>query len=110
MYLPNGDKAIVPIEKLRDYCLNISHIEGKHRAKVFASALGMTTDDAEDLRQLLLAAAITEEVRLGENNAHGQRYILDFTTPGLYGVVAIRSSWIVRTGQIVPRLVTCYVN
>ncbi len=110
MYLPNGEGAIVPIEKLRDYCLNKDHIEGKHKAKVFASALGMTADDAEDLQQLLLTAAKTREAELGMKNAYGQRYVLDFTIPGPFGPVAVRSTWIVRTTEKVPRLVTCYVN
>ena len=110
MYLPNRDNAVVPIEKLRDYCLNVDHIEGKHKAKVFASALGFTADDAEGLRQLLLIAAKTQEVELGMKNAYGQRYVLDFTIPGPSGLVAVRSTWIIRTTEKVPRLVTCYVN
>jgi hypothetical protein len=40
MKLPNSDKAIVPIEKLRDYSLNPSHSVGKHKARVFESVLG----------------------------------------------------------------------
>ena len=109
MYLPNGERAIVPIEKLRDYCLNESHIEGKHKAKVFASALGFTADDSEKLRRVLLDAAKTQEVEFGEKNEYGQRYVLDFTIFGPFGPVAVRSSWIVRTLEVVPRLVTCYV-
>lgn len=31
---------MVDIAKLRDYCLNPLHDEGKHKARVFASALG----------------------------------------------------------------------
>jgi hypothetical protein len=34
--LPNVNKAVVPIEKLRDYSLNSSHDRGKHKARVFA--------------------------------------------------------------------------
>ena len=40
MILPNADKAVVPIEKLRDYVLNTSHRTGGHKAIVFASVLG----------------------------------------------------------------------
>ncbi len=110
MMLPNGENAVVPIEKLRDYCLSNSHMEGKHKAKVFASALGFTAEDAEDLRQLLLESARTQNAELGEWNAYGQRYIVDFTILGLSGIVSIRSSWIIRTAEEIPRLVTCYVN
>lgn len=41
-FLPNADKAVVPLEKLLGYSLDSSHPVGKHKARVFASALGMT--------------------------------------------------------------------
>jgi hypothetical protein len=37
--LPNGHRAFVDVAKLRDYYLNPSHEDGKHKARVFASAL-----------------------------------------------------------------------
>jgi hypothetical protein len=40
MRLPNADRAVVDIAKLRDYSLNNSHPEGKSKARVFLSALG----------------------------------------------------------------------
>lgn len=40
MKLPNADRAIVDVAKLRDYCLNPNHEEGKHKARVFAASLG----------------------------------------------------------------------
>jgi len=30
MKLPNGEQAVVAIEKLRDYCLNPYHHRGRH--------------------------------------------------------------------------------
>jgi hypothetical protein len=50
MLIPNAENAIVDIRKLRDYCLNPEHENGKHKARLFASILGMTADDAEELR------------------------------------------------------------
>jgi hypothetical protein len=57
MKLPNPSRAVVEIEKLRDYCLSMSHLRGRHKAKVFELVLGITADDAEELRQVLLSAA-----------------------------------------------------
>jgi hypothetical protein len=57
--LPNAHRAIVPIAKLRDYSLNPLHPEGKHKARVFKSALGFTASDAERLRGMILAAVPT---------------------------------------------------
>jgi len=44
--LPNAERAVADIEKLRDYALNPEHDEGQHKARVFLSALGFTQDDA----------------------------------------------------------------
>ena len=49
MKLPNGNHALISIEKLRGYCLNPEHPSEKHKARVFASALGITAQNAENL-------------------------------------------------------------
>ncbi len=61
MKLPIGEQAVVEIVKLRDYCLSFDHPRGRHKARVFAAALGLTADHAEELRSALLEAARTEE-------------------------------------------------
>lgn len=109
MLLPNGERAIVAIEKLRDYCLNEEHPRGRHKARVFATALGFTSDDAPKLLEMLLAAAAAQEVQVGENDEFGQRYILDIAVVGLTELVTVRSVWIIRPQDDVPHLVTCYV-
>jgi hypothetical protein len=43
--LPNAEGAEVPPAKLRDYVLNPRHPDGAHKARVFASALGITQAD-----------------------------------------------------------------
>jgi hypothetical protein len=58
--LPNGDRAVVDIAKLRDYCLNPFHEDGKHKARVFAAALGLSRADASWLRDRLLEAAASQ--------------------------------------------------
>jgi hypothetical protein len=47
MTIPHAERAVVDIRKLRDYCLNPTHDEGKHKARLFVAALGMTRGDAE---------------------------------------------------------------
>ena len=90
MRLPNGDRAIVPIEKLLDYCLNADHPRGRHKARVFAASLGITTADAERLRNELLAAAATREATAGESDDYGQRFVLDFEVEGPSGKAMVR--------------------
>jgi hypothetical protein len=109
MKLPNAERAIVEIAKLRDYSLDIVHKEGKHKARVFASALGLTRNDADWLREQLLAVARTYDCRLGRKTDHGQRYILDFTLNRSNKSALVRSVWNVRPAENFPRLVTCFV-
>ena len=109
MKLPNAGRAVVDLAKLRDYCLSAEHLRGKHKARVFAAALGLTADNAEDLRAALIAAARTEDATATDEDEYGQRYVLDFNMTGPAGEATVRSSWIIRTGEDFPRLTTCYV-
>jgi hypothetical protein len=109
MRLPNGEHGVVDIAKLRDYCLSLNHPRGRHKARVFAAALGLTADQAEELRDALLEAVRTEEATATDQDEHGQRYMLDFTMNGSSGEVRVRSSWIIRSGEDFPRLTSCYV-
>ena len=74
---------------------------------MFAS-VGITTSNAEELRTALLAAASMDEARLGAANPYGQRYVLDFDYIRTGRAVRIRSTWIVRSDEDVPRLTSCY--
>jgi len=73
MKLPNGERAEVVIAKLRDYCLNADHPRGQHKARVFAAALGLTADHAEQLRDALLDAACTQDAIATDQDQYGQR-------------------------------------
>jgi hypothetical protein len=78
MLIPNAENAVVDIRKLRDYCLNLDHDEGKHKARLFSSIIGMTAENAEYLRQILLEVVKTHEAKLGRRDEFGQRYTLNF--------------------------------
>ena len=108
MKLPNGERAIVDVQKLRAYCLNPQHPRGRNKARVFAS-VGIRQGDAEELQAALLAAARNADARLGVANPYGQRYVLDFDLVREGRTVRIRSAWIVRIGEDLPRLTSCYV-
>ncbi|XWK88853.1 MAG: hypothetical protein U7127_01965 [Phormidium sp.] len=106
--LPHADKAVVDIRKLRDYCLNLDHDEGKHKARLFSSILGMTADNAEDLREILLEVVKTQEARVGRRDEFGQRYTVDFTLQWQDRSASVRSGWIIENDSDIPRLTTCY--
>lgn len=109
MILPFGDRAEVSIQKLRDYCLNPLHDEGKNKARVFAATLGMTAADAGALREILLEAARTGDAYPGYRDAYGQRYSVDVEVEWCGRRAIIRSGWILEHGSEIPRLTSCYV-
>lgn len=92
------------------YCLNPEHPRGKHKARVFASALGVTTAHAEMLRSALLEAAASVDVRPTITDQFGERYVLEFQMRGPQGAAVVVSTWIVLRGEEQPRLTTCFVK
>jgi hypothetical protein len=108
MKLPNGDRAIVDDRKLQEYCLNFQHARGRNKARVFA-AFGIHQSDAHVLREALLQAAMEAEAVDGVSNAYGRRYIVDFDLVHDSRAPRVRSTWIIRSGEVCPRLTSCYV-
>jgi hypothetical protein len=109
MKLPNGEESIVEIEKLRDYSLSLEHPRGRHKARVFQAVLGMTAAHAGELRAALINAARTGVAVSGASDQYGSRYIIDFELRHGERTATVRSCWIVRSDEIVPRYVTCYI-
>jgi hypothetical protein len=110
MKLPNGARAVVEIGKLRDYCLSAQHPEGRHKARVFLSALGMAAQDAGGLREILLSAAVNSPMAsVTSSDEYGCRYSVDMVVSWGSRAALVRSAWIIKTGEDFPRLVSCYV-
>ncbi len=113
MKLPNANRAVVDIEKLRDYSLNPTHPEGKHKARVFLAALGLKADDAERLRELVMEAILIEEATEQQPTPYGQRFIVEFQVRWeeklVVTFVTIRTAWIIRNDEDFPRLTSCFI-
>ena len=109
MKLPNAARAVIDMNKLRNYCLNPAHRRGCHKARLFAELLGLSADNAGDLRDALLAAARNEDAEAGECDEYGARYVVDFMMNGSVGKRIVRSSWIIRRDEDFPRLTSCYI-
>lgn len=110
MNLPNGERAIVSSSRLTAYLLNPLHPTGKHKARVFAAALGLDRGSAEYLRVWLVQLAKIGEVERGLADAHGQRFVI--AEKMLYNgrEAMVRMAWIVRTGQDTPEFLTAFVE
>lgn len=109
MKLPHADRAVVDIGKLLDYSLNPLHDVGKHKARVFKSALGVTVADAAWLREELLRAAQGEEAVAGSPSPFGDKYVIDVMIVHGEHRAVVRTAWIIEYGTDFPRLTSCYV-
>ncbi len=107
--LPNGDQAVLDLRKIEDYCLNPLHPRGRHKARVFRDALGIGRSDAHWLRDALLAAACIKDAIELANTLSGRQWRIDIPVTRQNRNIMVRTIWIVRTGEHVPRFVTCWV-
>jgi hypothetical protein len=107
--LPNGERAELDVRKLRDYCLNPDHPRGRHKARVFHDALGVTQADAAELQATLLAAARAGIAARLENDEWGERWRLDVEVARQDRRAVVRTIWIRRTGDEILRFLTCWV-
>jgi len=109
MKLPNGHKCNLGT-KLEDYSLNPLHREGRHKARVFESVLGITVANAEVLGAAIrTAAAGSDEVEVRGGNDFGETYTLRFSLATERGTATVMTGWIVRSNEGFPRLTTCYI-
>ena len=113
MKLPNAERAVVDIAKLRDYCLSQTHEEGKHKARRFREKLGISVNDAERLRQVILDAILKVEAREQKPTEYGRRFIVDFEVSWpekefIMSTALVRTAWIIRNDEDFPRLTTCF--
>jgi hypothetical protein len=106
---PDGDQAIIPIEKLLGYCLNPNHMKDKHKARVFKSALGITADNVDRLVELIQLAAVQGEVVQVRVTDFGQEFKLDWTVPD-YDGLQLRTIWIIPHGSAAPQLVSAFIK
>ncbi|MBI4670213.1 MAG: hypothetical protein HY741_00915 [Chloroflexi bacterium] len=108
MKIPNAERAEVDIRKLRDYCLNPDHFEGKHKARLFAAAFGMTARDAAELSEILLQVVKTHDAVFGRRDGYGQRYVIDFMMEWRGRRALVRCAGIIENDSTIPHLTTCY--
>ncbi len=109
MTFPKDHSVEIDPRKLVDYCLNPRHEEGRHKARVFASALGIGPEDADWLRQAILMAIAGAKTAVETVTPYGMRYVIDVQIERQGKVARVRTAWMVRTGEKTARLTTCYV-
>ena len=109
MKLPNFELAFIDRNKLWNYSLNSQHDRPKHKARLFAAILDLSSDDAEILQLLIEDAIQNYQAIPSLLDEYGQRYIVDFPITRNQNTANIRTTWIVRPTEDFPRLVSCYI-
>ena len=78
MKLPGWKHACIDDQKLVGYCLNPEHPEGRHKARVFYSALGLSQSDWPLLKEALLHAVEHETVEVAGGKNYGNNVLVGF--------------------------------
>ena len=107
--MPNCEEAVLDIRKIEDYCLNSEHPRGRHKARLFRESIGLSRSDSSWLRQALLEAVRTTDAIQLAADRFGTRWRVDVVVSRHGRSIMIRTVWIVRTGEELPRFVTCWV-
>jgi hypothetical protein len=107
MRLPNLDRAHIDIVKLTDYVLNPNHPEGRHKARVFLSALGVDASNSRWLANAILAVVRNSEAVLQAETKWGTIYRVDVEIVRGRRCAKVRTAWLCKSKQ--TRLVTCFV-
>jgi hypothetical protein len=108
--LPRGREAIVDRRKLVDYALSVTHPRGRHKARVFASVLGLTASDADVLAEALRGAAADQHAAPMHADAFGARYQIEFEFRFRSRSAIIVSAWLSPPDASAPRLLTVFVK
>ena len=73
MKLPGASRAVIDPRKIQEYCLSFDHPRGKHKARVFHSALGLTNENTAELEMRIREALETEPCSAGAHDRFGRR-------------------------------------
>jgi hypothetical protein len=111
LFLPGAELAEAPEDKLHGYALNAEHPTGRHKARVFASALGIGRADWTFLRdQIVDRVPHSPVTAIRPKPPYGVEYEVRIEIEGLNGEThPIITGWLVPE-EGGPRLLTAYVE
>ena len=106
--LKNAERAIIDERKVRDYLLTPLHARGGHKARMLAAALGYRRFHHARLIQQLREGILRYEAVPIDHMSHGERFRVEIPITGTAGSAIVRTLWIIRTDEDVPRLTSAY--
>ncbi len=107
--LPNVENAVIPVEKLVGYALNPDHPKGSDKARVFASALGYTRENAQELIRQLSSKLATLPAVERPQTPYGRSFSVDVPITGPGGSAVVVTGWLLDIGEKAPKLTSLRV-
>ena len=108
--LPRARTAVIPTDKLAAYALSPEHPRGRHKARVFASALGIGPSDWRYLHDQIIDRVIEAPVRATRITTFGVLYDVVVLIDGFNGAtMPVATIWLVQSDRR-PRLVSTWVD
>ena len=108
--LPNPESTYIDDRKLLGYSLNYEHVEGKHKARVFDSVLGINQSNYMVLKEAIYDAVFSNFAIFERENSFGELYRLDFTMTHAGKTATVRTGWVVLDSEDFARLTTCFIK
>ncbi len=106
--LPNSQTAEIPIEKVRDYLLSMTHLVGRYKAVYFAS-IGFDSDSPELLETAIRELIESEPAVSVDKTEYGQKYLVRGFIKGPNGRTSmLETVWIVLNSAMHPKFITAY--
>lgn len=109
MLLPNANRAIIKEEKITDYVLNFDHFEGKNKARIFSSVLGLKKENADYLINAIRDAILINDAVKQSESTFGIKYTVDFDLLFKKKIARVRTGWLIEKDKNIPRLITCFI-
>jgi hypothetical protein len=108
MKMPNNELSIVADNKITDYLLSDTHIQGKSKANFF-KRFGFDNSDIDIFREALIQHSNEREIELIKDSGFGNKYELkcEIKTPDDRNPCIV-TVWIIENGEESPKLVTAY--
>lgn len=106
--LPNAERAIIDVEKLRGYVLSSANPLGRFKAAFFRK-LGYSAENWEAFERHLRGLILSEDATKVEESPFGQKFVVEGPLVGPLGdTVQIITVRIILKGESIPRFVTVY--
>lgn len=104
--VPNADRAIIDPRKITHYLLSLSHPVGSAKAR-FLLRFGFRQDRPQRLTEALRRHIMDHAISETDATPHGVIHAVDGALPTPDGrAPCVRTVWIIKAGENIPRFVT----